>query len=44
MVHTESGEAFELLLKAHGKQPPELRRKSYFEWLIPQLFKPKNPK
>jgi len=44
MVHTESGEAFELLLKAHGKQPLELRRKSYFEWLIPQLFKPKNPK
>jgi hypothetical protein len=43
-VHTESGEAFELLLEAYGKQPLELRRKSYFEWLIPYLFKPKNMK
>jgi hypothetical protein len=43
-VHTESGEAFELLLEAHGKQPLELRRKSYFEWLIPHLFKLKNTK
>ena len=44
IVHTESGETFELMLRAHEKQLLELRRKSYFDWLIPKLYKPKNKK